>query len=126
MEIEDRKTLVIKYLGKSELNPDGTRTVFFELNGIRREVSVQDKGAKVTVESIPMADPNDLSHVGASIPGLVSKILVKPGEKVKRNQVLAVVEAMKMETNVIALMDGEMDEILVKEGKEIKAGELLR
>ncbi len=30
-----------------------------------------------------------------------------------------------METNVIALMDGEMDQILVKEGKEIKAGELL-
>lgn len=58
-------------------------------------------------------------------PGLVSKILVKQGEKVKRNQVLAVVEAMKMETNVIALMDGEMDQILVKEGKEIKAGELL-
>ncbi|MCR2019502.1 biotin/lipoyl-containing protein [Blautia pseudococcoides] len=51
--------------------------------------------------------------------------MVKPGEKFKRNQVLAVVEAMKMETNVIALMDGEMDEILVKEGKEIKAGELL-
>ena len=43
----------------------------------------------------------------------------------RRNQVLAVVEAMKMETNVIALMDGEMDKILVKEGKEIKAGELL-
>ena len=125
VEIEDGKTLVIKYLGKSELNPDGTRNVFFELNGIRREVSVQDKSAKVTVESIPMADPNDLSHVGASIPGLVSKILVKQGEKVKRNQVLAVVEAMKMETNVIALMDGEMDQILVKEGKEIKAGELL-
>ncbi len=125
VEIEDGKTLVIKYLGKSELNPDGTRNVFFELNGIRREISVQDKSAKVTVESIPMADPNDLSHVGASIPGLVSKILVKPGEKVRRNQVLAVVEAMKMETNVIALMDGEMDKILVKEGKEIKAGELL-
>lgn len=125
VNIEDGKTLVIKYLGKGDLNSDGTRNVFFELNGIRRVIAVPDQNSKVTVESIPMADPADLSHVGASIPGLVSQIHVKPGEKVEKNQVLAVVEAMKMETNVIALMDGVIDEILIKEGKEIKAGELL-
>lgn len=125
VNIEDGKTLVIKYLGKGDANPDGTRNVMFELNGIRREVAVTDRSAKVTVESIPMADPSDLSHVGASIPGLVSQVHVKPGDKVTKNQVLAVVEAMKMETNVAALMDGVVDQVYVKEGKEIKAGELL-
>ncbi|MEF9917193.1 MAG: pyruvate carboxylase [Lachnospiraceae bacterium] len=125
VNIADGKTLVIKYLGKGDVNADGTRTVVFDLNGVRREITVTDRNAKVTVESIHMADPGDLSHVGASIPGLVSQIHVKPGDKVTKNQVLAVVEAMKMETTVIALMDGQIDEILIKEGKEIKAGELL-
>ncbi|MBQ1550069.1 MAG: biotin/lipoyl-binding protein, partial [Clostridia bacterium] len=62
---------------------------------------------------------------GASIPGLVSKIHVKAGDKVEENQVIAVVEAMKMETSVTARMDGIVDEVLVKEGDNVKAGELM-
>ena len=45
-----------------------------------------------------MADPEDKSQVGASIPGAVSKINVKPGDTVEKNQTLVTIEAMKMET----------------------------
>ena len=38
INIEDGKTLVIKYLGLGERNEDGTRNVQFELNGMRRDV----------------------------------------------------------------------------------------
>ena len=125
INIEDGKTLVIKYLGLGDANDDGTRNVIFELNGNRREVAVPDKNAKVTGKTVVMADPQDKSHSGASIPGMVTKVNVKPGDKVEENQVLAVIEAMKMETSVVARMNGVVDQVLVKEGSNVKAGELL-
>lgn len=125
INIAEGKTLVIKYLGLGSVNDDGTRNVQFELNSMRREVAVPDKNAKVKVRNVPMADPNDKSQTGASIPGLVSKVNVKPGDKVEENQVMAVIEAMKMETSVVARMAGTVDEVLIKEGMDIKAGELL-
>ena len=125
VNIEDGKTLVIKYLGKGDLHEDGTRTVHFELNGSLRDVDVVDNSAAKSVVQVPMADPSDKSHVGSSIPGAISKINVKPGDKVEINQVLAVVEAMKMETSVTARMAGEIEEVLVKVNDTVKAGQLL-
>ena len=125
VNIEDGKTLVIKYLGLGDLDQDGYRTVHYELNGSLREVKVLDKTASATVAQVEMADPNDKSHVGASIPGAVSKVNVKVGDKVKENDVLAIVEAMKMETSVTARMDGEVEEVLVKANDTVKAGQLL-
>ena len=125
INIEDGKTLVIRYLGLGDQNEDGTRTVNFELNGMRREVAVPDKHAEVKGKSVVLADPEDKSQVGSSIPGMVSKVSVKPGDEVAENQVLAVIEAMKMETSVVARMAGIVDQVLVKEGTSVKAGELL-
>ena len=43
----------------------------------------------------------------------------------EENQVLAVIEAMKMETSVVARMAGTVDQVFIKEGGSVKAGELL-
>ncbi|MEG1430726.1 MAG: biotin/lipoyl-containing protein, partial [Oscillospiraceae bacterium] len=125
INIEDGKTLVIKYLGLGDQNEDGTRNVMFELNGQRREVAVPDKTAEVKGQKVVMADPADKSQVGASIPGMVSKVNVKPGDKVTENQVLAVIEAMKMETSVSARMAGTVSQVFLEEGGSVKAGQLL-
>ena len=125
VNIEDGKTLVIKYLGQGDLHDDGTRTVHFELNGSIRDINVVDNHASKDVVQIPMADPADKSQVSASIPGAISKISVQVGDKVSINQVLAVVEAMKMETSVTARMGGVIEEILVKANDTVKAGQLL-
>ena len=125
INIEDGKTLVIKYLGLGELDEEGNRVVEFELNGMRREVSVPDPNAVSSVKQVTLADPEDKSQIGASIPGLVSKISVQVGDTVEENQVIAVIEAMKMETSVTARMDGKIKSILVSEGDTVKAGELL-
>jgi pyruvate carboxylase len=125
INIEDGKTLVIKYIGLGDLNEDGTRDVHFELNGMSRTVSVPDPTATVTAKQVVLADPEDKSQVGASIPGLVSKVNVKPGDTVEENQVLAIIEAMKMETSVVARMAGVVDKVSVSEGSNVKAGELL-
>ncbi|MDR2502036.1 MAG: biotin/lipoyl-binding protein, partial [Oscillospiraceae bacterium] len=125
LDIEDGKTLVIKYLGLGDVDENGMRTVQFELNGMRREVSVADPSTTGSVKQVALADPEDKSQVGASIPGMIAKLAVAPGDTVEENQVLAVVEAMKMEINIAARMSGVIDRILVSPGQAVKAGELL-
>ena len=125
INIEDGKTLVIKYLGLGDLNEDGTRTVQFELNGQRREVAVPDRTVEVKGVQVTLADPVDKSQVGASIPGMVSKVSVQPGDRVEANQVLGIIEAMKMETSVVARLAGTVEAIHVQEGDNVKAGQLL-
>lgn len=125
VNIADGKTLVIKYLGLGEVDSDGMRTVSFELNGIRRDVQVPDEAAQKNIIKVPMADPEDKSQVGASIPGAVSKISVKVGDTVDKNQTLVTIEAMKMETAVTARMSGTVASIEVREGDTVKGGQLL-
>ena len=125
VNIADGKTLVIKYVGLGDLDSEGMRTVHFELNGIARSVKVPDEAAQKDIIKVPMADPEDKSHVGASIPGAVSKIAVKVGDKIEKDQTLITVEAMKMESAVTARMSGTVEEILVKEGDTVKGGQLL-
>ncbi len=125
VDVGDGQTMIVKYLGLGDAHEDGTRTVIFELNGSNREIDVRDTTAEATASTIAMADPSDKSHVGASIPGAVSKINVKVGDKVEENQSLLIVEAMKMETSVTARMSGTIDEILVEPNQTVKAGQLL-
>ncbi len=125
INIADGKTLVIKYLGLGDSYEDGTREVRFEMNGSRREVRVPDPNVTSEAVAVVMADATDKSQIGASIPGMVSKVEVKVGDVVKENQVLAVVEAMKMETAVTATMDGVVKEVLATVGRPVKAGELM-
>ena len=126
INIEDGKTLVIKYLGLGDLNEDGTRNVQFELNGMRREVAVPDPsaaGSRSSRSHWPI--PRTRARSALPSPVMVSKINVKAGDTVEENQVIAVIEAMKMETSVTARMAGKVKSILVSEGSTVKAGELL-
>ena len=125
VNIADGKTLVIKYLGLGEVDAEGMRTVSFELNGIRRDVQVPDEAAQKNIVKVPMADPEDKSQVGASIPGAVSKIAVRVGDTVEKNQTLLTIEAMKMETAVTARMGGRIASIEIREGDTVKGGQLL-
>ncbi len=97
--------------------------VFF--NGMRREVAVPDKDAVSKVRPVTLAAPDDKSQVGSSIPGMISKLNVKPGDPVEENQVVAVIKAMKMEINIVARIRGAVDQVLIKEGSTVKAGELI-
>ena len=59
--------------------------------------------------------------VTAPMPGKIIKINVSEGEKVKKNQVLAIVEAMKMENELRSPMNGEVKKILVKLNELVEA-----
>ena len=125
LDIEDGKTLIIKYVGLGELGEDGMRNVVFELNGAQRVVRVPENMDIARKNAVVNADPDNEGEVGASIPGIVSKVLVEEGDTVKKNDVLAVIEAMKMETNILARKDGKVANVRVAFGQDVKAGELL-
>ncbi|MDR1778855.1 MAG: pyruvate carboxylase [Clostridiales Family XIII bacterium] len=125
VEIEEGKTLVLKYIGTGDLEEDGRRPVMFELNGSQRTVMVVDEHAESTANKIVMADPSDLSQISSSIPGIVSRISVKVGDKVQTNDVLLIVEAMKMEVSITANTDGVVDEIFASNGDKVVPGALL-
>ena len=72
-----------------------------------------------------MADPDNEIEIGSNIPGTILKVLVKEGEKVEANQPIAVIEAMKMETNILAPVSGEIDKIYVNDAQQVKSGELI-
>ena len=125
VEIEHGKTLIIKYVGLGELNDDGTREVIYELNGAQRKVAVKDMNAVSVIKEVVMADPQDPGQVASSLPGAVSSVMVKVGDEVEENQTIAMIEAMKMETNITAPKAGIISEICVQTGDTVKAGELL-
>ena len=124
-EIEEGKMLIIKFLTISEPHADGTRTVFFELNGQPREVSVIDKSLEASAARNVKADPSNPKQIGAAMPGMVVTVAVKVGDKVAKGQKLLTLEAMKMETNVTSEVEGIVDAILVKPGSRVEAGDLL-
>jgi len=81
--IEDGKTVIVKFIGEGAENEDGTRIMQFEVNGIRRDITVQDKTIKVSADLVKYADFENRKHVGSSIPGAISKVYVKKGDAVK-------------------------------------------
>src|SRR5205814_373633 len=125
VEIEPGKSLIVKYLTTGMLREDGTRTVFFELNGQPREVVVADRSVEGHLHKHPKADPDDPNHVGAPMPGKVSNVMVKKGQAIKAGERLLSIEAMKMETAVFCPRDAEIADVPVKAGTTVSAGGLL-
>ncbi|HEY1683923.1 MAG TPA: pyruvate carboxylase [Tepidisphaeraceae bacterium] len=125
IEIEEGKTLIVKFQTTSDAREDGTRIVFFELNGQPREVVVTDHSLGAVLHKHPKADTDNPNHVAAPMPGKVSTVAVKNGEAVKEGQRLLSIEAMKMETAVYAPRDAKVSAVLVKPGSVIMAGDLL-
>jgi pyruvate carboxylase len=125
VEIEPGKNLIIKYLTTGDPREDGTRTVFFELNGQPREVFVADRALEGNLHKAPKADPDDPDHVAAPMPGKVSTVAVKKGQGVKSGERLLSIEAMKMETAVYSPRDAKVADVLVRPGSVVSAKDLL-
>jgi pyruvate carboxylase len=86
---------------------------------------VRNLDAAVKTVARRKAEEGNESHVAAPMPGSVSTIAVRLGQDVKTGDVVATLEAMKMETVLHAPRDGKIAEILVTPGQQIDARDLL-
>jgi pyruvate carboxylase len=125
VELEPGKALVIKFLTIGEPHPDGTRTVFFELNGQPREVTVRDQKLEVKEQARIKADSAKPGQIGAPIPGVVSTVAVELNQTLKKGDRLLVMEAMKMQSTVYAPIAGKVTQLLVSPGQQVEAKDLL-
>jgi pyruvate carboxylase len=124
-EIAPGKTLIVRLANVGPLAKDGTREVYFEVNGESRAVTVRDASAAKDGAARAKAEKGNARHLGAPMPGRVVKLAVKPGDEVKAGQLLLVTEAMKMETSVKAKADATVAEVRFKEGQKVDKEDLL-
>lgn len=81
-----------------------------------------DKPKEIKQEEVKITGSID---VCAPIQGNVIDVLVKKGQKVKKGDVLLLIEAMKLENEVNASQDGEIAEILVEKGQSVATNQVL-
>lgn len=125
IEISRGKTLLIRLLSIGPADEKGMRTVFFELNGQTRNIRIKDKTTKVVRLENRKVDKGNPNHVGSPLQGMLSKVFVKPNDKVNKNQPLFMVEAMKMETCISAVTDGEIKHVILSSGTLVNTDDLV-
>jgi propionyl-CoA carboxylase alpha chain len=117
------------------LDEESTRLIF---DGIHSVCSVNCVGDRVYVNSaggqtelceLPrFVEPEATATSGgptSQLPGVISAIMVAPGDRVQAGQPLVVLEAMKMEHHITAAIDSVVEEVLVKVGDRVNAHQLL-
>lgn len=125
VDIEEGKTLFLKLINIGNPDKDGSRIISFEVNGMPREVTIFDQSIQTKVKSRPKADPDNILHVGAPIPGLITALSVSVKTKVTKGDKLVTLEAMKMQTTLYAPCDGIVHEIVIKAGDSLDAKDLI-
>lgn len=84
--------------------------------------SQQNTPAAPVTASVPAATAN---AVVAPLSGTVARILIEEGAAIEKDQVLVVLEAMKMETEITAPHAGTVGAVLVKPGETVSGGQAL-
>ena len=109
------------------------KTYNVKLNGKVYEVEIEEvkAGSQPTMSATPSQAPKASAPAGAGqaveapLQGSMFNILVKEGQAVKKGDVLAVLEAMKMENEIIAPADGTVSAIHVEKGQNVNLGDTI-
>jgi pyruvate carboxylase len=125
VEIERGQGLVIRLVAIGDPDAEGKRAVFFDLNGQPRRIIVTDRTLGIQIERRIKADPDDPRQVAAPLPGLLASHAHVEGDRVPVGERLCVIEAMKMESNVTAPIEGRIVKIHLRAGEQVETGDLL-
>ena len=125
IEIDKGKSLILRYLAKSEINSNGKCSVFFEINGQPRTIDIENKEFSKNITQRSKSDDNNSDQIGSPLPGQVAKIFVEAGNKVIKGDKLLIIEAMKMETTINAEKSGTVKLVNVSTGDNVETKDLL-
>lgn len=123
------------------------RTFNVKVNGVSYQVEVEETGAAaaapVAMPVTPVAAPAPAAPVAppapaapaapvvggelinSPMPGTILDIRVKAGDAVQKGAVLCILEAMKMENEIMAPKDGTIAQVVVQKGATVNAGNVL-
>ncbi len=122
IELSRGKNILIRLLNVAEAE-DGKKTVYFRLNGQTRAIDVQDK-SYTSSKPVNKKVASD-NEIGSPLQGRLSKILVKAGDTVSKNTPLFAIEAMKMESTVLAPREGSIGKIVLQEGSMVEQDDVV-
>lgn len=112
-----------------EVEMQGSSLVEEALPTVSTEAAAAPAAASAAEPAAPAAaaksGPGAGAPVKAPLPGVVTKILVKEGQGVKKGETVLVLEAMKMENNITAEADGTVTGICVSAGDSVMEGTTL-
>ena len=96
------------------------------VDGHKFLVELEDEKTRLIRRLIKSDDrPHGLTEIKAPMPGLIMNFFVKENQRVKKGDGLVIIEAMKMENEIQANVDGTVKKILVNEGDSIDKGAVL-
>ena len=107
---------------------------FVTVNGKKYEVDVERAGVGkrdgTQSEEVSAAGEKTVVQAGAHtvlapMPGQITEIKVSAGQVVQKGQILLILEAMKMENEILADSDGIVKEVAVSKGANVNTGDLL-
>jgi len=122
--VSESETLNIRCNACTDADSTGRRQLFFEVNGDPIAMYVTDAASMEGVVVRAKAT-DDVSSVGAPMPGKVVGLRVEEGTVVAKDTPLVVLSAMKMETIVTAPITGLVKNLTVQEGDSLSGGDLL-
>ena len=108
---------------KIKVNGKNYRVELEAVEEVKSEAVKEEK--KAEAEPKKVSTDSSLNQVLSPIQGQVVAIKVKPGDKVKKGDVLLLVEAMKLENEVVSPFDGEVVEVLANKGQNVASKDLL-
>ncbi|CAM3934851.1 pyruvate carboxylase [Janibacter anophelis] len=124
VEIEPGKTLTFGLTSISEPDELGMRTVLGTVNGQLRPVQVRDRTVEADVVAAEKADPSVPGQVAAPFAGVVTP-QVAEGDEVAAGDVVATIEAMKMEASITTPQAGTVSRLAIGGRQQVEGGDLL-
>ena len=124
VEVEPGVSLYVSLESISEPDDRGMRTVMASLNGQMRPISIRDRSIDVQVSHAEKADPQNPRHVAAPFSGVVT-ITAEVGQSVSEGQVVATIEAMKMEAGISSAVSGVVSRWAIPRTQQVEAGDLI-
>jgi len=124
VEIEEGKTLILGLEAVSDADERGLRTVMCTLNGQLRPVTARDQSISSIAPAAERAERSNPNHVGAPYAGVVTPA-VAVGDSVAAGDVVATIEAMKMEASITAPHDGAVERLVVDQSRQCEGGDLV-
>jgi pyruvate carboxylase len=122
--LEEGKTIIFGLQAIGEPDERGYRTVMTTINGQLRPVSVRDRSVAAAVATAEKADPARAGHVAAPFQGVVTTIVAE-GDKVSAGDVVATIEAMKMEASITAPVEGTVERVALPGTQAVEGGDLV-
>jgi len=124
VELEPGLDIFLSVDAVSEPDERGFRNAFCRLNGRPRIVSVKDFSVMSSKPSGEKANADDPSQIAAPFSGVVT-LHIKTGEKLEAGDIVATIEAMKMDAKITTSVAGIVQRVVIPETATVQAGDLL-